>query len=383
MTDADGLVLAALLQGASLLLVGIGYFYTRELIRTPAALSAIAASALGSFLLVRHAPPGPVWTPEPWSGTQMAAGKGLKLHFPVRQGPLEEVADRRGPDKALNLRQPGRGAGESEEEQSASGDAPADGSGASQTGRAGALLSLLFSFERARAPSTGDTGRDCPHCPELVVVPAGSYMMGAEAGDSLAMDAEKPARPVRFWPGFAIGAGEVSVAEYQYFAHATGRAMPGCAGAVTAPVACVSWNDAAAYVAWLRRTTGKAYRLPTAAEWEYATRAGAQGRVEVASLGPRLAAGATLVDQVRGANAWNISGMGGNVAELVADCWRPSLTDTDLDVDAALWHAHGQGRRHERAGALAAPLCPPPDRSCDSLADARLPRRPRSALKQA
>ena len=189
--------------------------------------------------------------------------------------------------------------------------------------------------------------RDCAQCPELVIVPAGSAVIGAAAGDTQASAAEKPATEVRFWPGFAIGRREVTAGEYGRFVAATGRPAPVCpaaAGSGNGPISCVSWNDAAAYAAWLRRTTGKAYRLPSAAEWEYAALAGTP-------------AGAGLRSQADG-NAWGLLAMGGGLAEHVADCWRAEISaaaETGLDGGCARRMlkdgADSEGARRQRHSA--------------------------------
>lgn len=109
--------------------------------------------------------------------------------------------------------------------------------------------------------------------PLMVPVPGGSFRMGSP--ESTADFSERPQREVRVSP-FAMSAYEVSIAEYRRFAAATGRRAPrtGDLDPARYPVFFVSWNDALAYVQWLSAQTGKSYRLPTEAEWEYAARAG-------------------------------------------------------------------------------------------------------------
>jgi formylglycine-generating enzyme required for sulfatase activity/energy-coupling factor transporter ATP-binding protein EcfA2 len=113
--------------------------------------------------------------------------------------------------------------------------------------------------------------------PEMVVVPKGSFQMGDVQGTG--GNNEKPVRTVEFKKPFAIGKYEVSFAEYDRYLYAQGikeRNFPGDQGwgRENRPVINVSWDDAVAYAAWLREQTGKPYRLPTEAEWEYAARGG-------------------------------------------------------------------------------------------------------------
>jgi formylglycine-generating enzyme required for sulfatase activity len=111
--------------------------------------------------------------------------------------------------------------------------------------------------------------------PKMVVIPAGKFKMGdiQGGGDS----DEKPVHKVSV-DRFAMGVYEVTFAEYDKFAKATGREKPSDSGwgRGNRPVINVSWNDATAYAKWLSQQTGEKYRLPTEAEWEYAARAGTE-----------------------------------------------------------------------------------------------------------
>lgn len=95
-------------------------------------------------------------------------------------------------------------------------------------------------------------------------------MMGSPAGDPEAYEDEFPAHEVVIEQAFAIGRSEVTFAEYDRFALATGRRPPSDQGwgGGQRPVINVSWEDAVAYATWLSKRTGKPYRLPTEAEWE-------------------------------------------------------------------------------------------------------------------
>jgi formylglycine-generating enzyme required for sulfatase activity len=114
--------------------------------------------------------------------------------------------------------------------------------------------------------------------PEMVIIPEGYFTMGCDNG----ADNERPAH--RVWVDrFAIGRSAITNHLYQYFLDDTVRqAPPGWNDArfnhPDQPVTSVSWFDAAAYCAWLAARTGKAYRLPTEAEWERAARGGLEGK---------------------------------------------------------------------------------------------------------
>lgn len=129
----------------------------------------------------------------------------------------------------------------------------------------------------AAAPRLGAGGlRDCPVCPEIVKVPGGSFEMGDLAGTGEAD--EKPLRQLTLKPFYA-GRYEVTFDEWAACVAAQGCAsVPRDAGwgRGRRPVINVSWNDAQRFVAWLSRETGKKYRLPTEAEFEYLHRAGAR-----------------------------------------------------------------------------------------------------------
>ena len=153
------------------------------------------------------------------------------------------------------------------------------------------------------APSQpGEVFRDCAECPEMVVLAGGRLAMG------------------RY---------EVTVGEYQAFAAATGGGAVACVRGITwrnpgfsqtdrHPVTCVSWGDAQAYVSWLSRTTGAAYRLPTEAEWERAV-AGSQPGCDMLGRGTYLSGTCRVGASV--ANAAVLSDMVGNVWEWTEDCW--------------------------------------------------------------
>lgn len=165
---------------------------------------------------------------------------------------------------------------------------------------------IKTALEKAKAacgtPGDGKTVQDCRDCPKLAEIPAGRYLMGSPAGDTMQWPgAELPQHEVTIATPFLIGRCEVTAREFRTFTDETGyQATPTCtivdfnSGDYVVdpnaswrsphfpqqpnhPVVCVSWADAKAYVAWLSRKTAKRYRLPSESEWEYAARAGAIG----------------------------------------------------------------------------------------------------------
>ena len=241
--------------------------------------------------------------------------------------------------------------------------------------------------------------------PESVVVLAGSYMMGSSAFEDGRKDNEGPRHRVTFRRGFAIGRMEVTVKEFRKFVdktgyrtdarkqkfsivydHSSGRLTrrdgvtwemnyEGREAEDNEPVVHVSWNDAMAYVQWLARGTGKSYRLPTEAEFEYALRAGRNTRYWWGDGSPpKRAENLTGQHDVsRGRRQWStffkgyedkfwgpapvasfntnpfgLHDVAGNVGEWVRDCWH----DTYLraPVDGSAWLNPGCKLRTVRGG---------------------------------
>jgi formylglycine-generating enzyme required for sulfatase activity len=184
--------------------------------------------------------------------------------------------------------------------------------------------------------------QDCAICPALVRIPGGSFLMGEAKGDPSAA----PQHTVTVRP-FAIGQFPVTVGEWKACVAAGGcNFTPRMASPDDrTPVHNVSWDDAQQYIAWLSRSVGKTYRLPTEAEWEYAARSKTTTPYWWGdSIGSMLANCADCggsqdaktplpVGSFR-ANAFGVHDVHGGVAQWVADCWFPSYQGAPGDGSA-------------------------------------------------
>lgn len=169
--------------------------------------------------------------------------------------------------------------------------------------------------------------------PEMVRIPAGQFRMGDLQGDGRSDQLPVHDEEVR---AFALATTEATVAQYAAYAELTG--LPSAAAKdKKLPVTMVSWQEAVAYAAWLSKVTGRHFRLPMEAEWEYAARAGSEAAY--AWGGKMLATRAVCegcnqwgnegAQPVAGlkANAFGLYDMSGNVWEWVADCYRSTYAD--------------------------------------------------------
>ncbi len=205
-----------------------------------------------------------------------------------------------------------------------------------------ALLIVSAGFRAAAQSATpGTVFQDCPACPELVVIAPGSFNMG-ELGHTRSMPVHKVtiARP------FSIGKYQVTFDEWDACVADNGcgglRPNDGGWGRGRRPVINVSWDDAQSYVGWLSRKTGKPYRLPTEAEWEYAARAGAstyfpwgddigRGKANCDGCGSPFDNKQTAPVGSFPANAFGLHDAVGNVTEWVEDRWHSDYTGAPTD----------------------------------------------------
>jgi len=206
-------------------------------------------------------------------------------------------------------------------------------------------------------PKAGDVFRDCRDCPEMVVVAAGEFDMGAND-----FDVEKPVHRVTIAKPFAIGRREVTFDEWDQCAAAGACSRVGDQGQSRGerPVTDVSWRDAKAYATWLSQTTGKPYRLPSEAEWEYAARGGTKttywwGRDAGSKFANCRECGGnggqqTIATGSFPANPFGLFDTAGNAAEWVEDCWNDSYRGAPKDGTA--WTSGQCGQRVLRGGSF-------------------------------
>lgn len=244
--------------------------------------------------------------------------------------------------------------------------------------------------------------------PELVVIPVGSFQMGSPENEPDRKGNEGPRFQVRIQRGFALARSEVTVGQFRAFVNATGYTPSSVqngsstiyderSGSMTArsgvtwqsdhngrsaaaemPVIHVSWVDAKAYADWLSQQTGKTYRLPSEAEFEYVLRAGTQTRYPWGEGNPTRLVGNLTGDGDRSdtrrnwvnafpdysdgywgpapirsyeANRFGIHDINGNVSEWVEDCWHDNFQRAPTDGSA--WVNAGCNRRVIRGGSWA------------------------------
>lgn len=225
----------------------------------------------------------------------------------------------------------------------------------------------------------GRAFRDCSVCPEMVVIPAGTFTMGSPPSDPDRFDNESPSHVVTIARPFAVGKFEVTFDEWD--ACVAEKACPavdaGKWGRGKRPVINVTVIDAFTYAHWISRKTGKSYRLLSEAEWEYAERGGS---AHARHWGPSIARACEFAnvfdltgqradpikrptapcdDHFAGTapagsfkpNAFGLYDMLGNVFEYVADCWNSNYKSAPADGSA--WATGDCNQRTSRGGSWA------------------------------
>ena len=256
------------------------------------------------------------------------------------------------------------------------------------------LEALVAAREGRSLYKAGDIIQDCPECPRMVYIPAGSFRMGdiQGGGDS----DEKPVHRVSV-SAFLLGQTEVTVGQFRTFVKASGYKTeaeqedrgcrtyengswdwrsgknwrnPGFKQSAKEPVVCLSWNDTQRYIKWLSEKTGERYRLPSEAEWEYAARAGSETKYFFGNSTSDLCRSAngaaaetdfswrnkdcrdgykrTAPAASFTANAFGLYDMHGNVREWTQDCWNDSYKGAPSDGSA--WLSGNCSRRVLRGG---------------------------------
>jgi formylglycine-generating enzyme required for sulfatase activity len=227
--------------------------------------------------------------------------------------------------------------------------------------------------------AAGTLIRDCPTCPLMTILPTGRFEQGSASQSSEALRFASPRHAVLIGRSLAMSSNEVTVGEFREFIADTQRETAGCntydgrweyrqdaswqapgfAQSDMHPVACVSWDDAAAYAAWLTAKAGSVYRLPSSAEWEYAARAGSDAELPWGLTATEACAEANVADHSAAqrfpgwnvfpcsdnyvntapvgsfkANAFGLHDLLGNVFEWVEDCWHDDYAAASADGSA-------------------------------------------------
>jgi formylglycine-generating enzyme required for sulfatase activity len=217
--------------------------------------------------------------------------------------------------------------------------------------------------------------QDSAQAPMMIAVPAGAFMMGSPASEAGRTPYEDVQHRVVIARAFALGRSDVTFDQWDACVSGGGcnAYRPGDEGwgRGSQPVVNVSWDDARAYVTWLTATTGKPYRLPTEAEWEYAARGGTttvywwgnSASHDYANYGADTCCSGLAQGQDRwvnaspvnsfAANPFGLFDMNGEVMQLVADCWHESYTGAP--ADGAAWDKENCAMRTARGGAWNSP----------------------------
>jgi len=220
----------------------------------------------------------------------------------------------------------------------------------------------VLSAGAVRALKPGDTFRECAKdCPMMVVLPGGEFVMGSPASEKGRFPNEGPQHKVTIAKSFAASRFEVTFAEWDACVAVGGcpEVPDGGFGRGSRPVINVTWLDAQQYATWFSRMTGRAYRLLTEAEWEYAARAGShttyswgddvgKGNANCNDCGSRWEGKQTAPVGSFASNAFGLNDMLGNVWEWVQDCYKDNYDGAPSD--GAAWVTGNCANRVVRGG---------------------------------
>ena len=182
---------------------------------------------------------------------------------------------------------------------------------------------------------SGPMIKDCAECPEMVVIPAGSFVMGSEKNAG-----EQPRHKVEI-RSFLIGKTEVTQKQWVNLMGINPSRFSACGP--ECPIENISWDDVQKFIFKLNQKTGQKYRLPSEAEWEYATRAGSTtewsfgndvSKVSEYAWYKDNSIGATHAVGRKSSNAFGIFDIHGNVFEWTQDCWHDNYIGAPTDGSA-------------------------------------------------
>ena len=214
-----------------------------------------------------------------------------------------------------------------------------------------------------RALKPRDTFKDCTECPAMIIVPAGSFVMGSPATETDRRINEGPQHRVTIAKQFAVSKFALTSKEWQVCVTQRGCHEDADDGwGERYPVTGPSWNDAQSYLTWLSKLTGKSYRLLSEAEYEYVARAGTQTAYpwgsEIGTGNASCYACGSQWDNKQPApvgsfapNRFGLYDMVGNVQSFVEDCYHD--TYAGAPTDGSPWITGDCQSRVVRGGSFA------------------------------